>query len=122
MGYPEQPGCPVDRPGVVEHVGQQLAIDLVVERVHLVVVVFDLQCRRFVPRNESVESAMQHAGRDLAHARDVDQRLQQWLVFVHEGDLRYALGVVSHALHVDDDVQGRHNGSQIGGHRLLGCD
>ena len=57
--------------------------------------------------------------RDLRHARDIDVGHERRLVGEHERDLRDALGVVGHALEIDDDVQHRDDRAQIAGQRLL---
>ena len=54
---------------------------------------------------EGVEAAAEHVDGDFGHARDVDVGLQRRLVREHDGDFGDALGVVAHALEVDDDVQ-----------------
>ena len=41
---------------------------------------------------------------------------------MHQRDLGDALGVVAHALEVDDDVQDRDDRAQVASHRLLGGD
>src|SRR2546430_16149932 len=91
---PQQPGRAVDGVRVVEHVGEELAIDLVVEPVDLVVLRRDRPCQELVLRDERVEARSKTLTDERRHARDVDERLEERPSLVHEDDLADADAVV----------------------------
>ncbi|MBI3636533.1 MAG: hypothetical protein HY216_10055 [Candidatus Rokubacteria bacterium] len=108
-----------DRARIAQHEREQLAIDLLVERVDLVVAPRDRLGRGSVPRDERVERAAEHLAAERGHPRDVDERLQEGRVAVAEDDLRDPRAVVADPLELADDLQHRDDLAQVAGDRLL---
>ncbi|MDF3017205.1 MAG: hypothetical protein K0R44_2430 [Thermomicrobiales bacterium] len=119
MGNPEQVRSLIDRCRVGEHEGQQLAIDLLVEGVDLVIARDDGAGTGFVVLDKGRDGVVQHGPRDLAHAGDVDERFEGGLIGRLQRNLGDSGGMVRHALEIGDDVDHRGDGAEIARHRRL---
>ena len=120
MGDPQQVGGALDGPGVGEHVGQQFAVDLVVQVVDGIVIGAYLAGQPFVPAGVGQQALVKHLQREFRHSRNVNQRLDQGLIADADADFGDALGVIAHALQLGGDMYGAQHGPQVGGGRLLG--
>ena len=74
---------------------------------------------RHVAADVGVERVAQHFLRDERHARNVDELLDRRMLQVAGGRLGDVHGQVAHALEVAVDLDRRHDGAQVGRHRLL---
>ncbi len=98
-----------DRAGLLDHVAAELAVELLVEDVHLLVALHHGDGLGVVGVQKALERVSQHLDRDGRHARNVHIGLQRRF----GGELDRALGdvgrLVAHALevvrglHADDD-------------------
>ena len=75
--------------------------------------------QRHVAADERVEGVAQHLLRELAHARDVDQRLDRRVLQVALAGLGDVDGQVADPLEVGVDLDGGDDDAQVGGHRLV---
>ncbi len=108
--------------GIGHDVGDQLTVDLLVQRVHLRVFLGDGTGRLDVLAEERLQGAVQHVAGLGGHAGDVDQGLDEPLGADHHGDVRDSLGVVGHALQLRGDLQDGRQRPQVTRHGLLGGD
>ena len=122
MGGPDKVSRPLNRAGVIDHEGQQLAVDLFVEGVNFIVLVADGARACWIAVLERLEAPHQHFGGNLRHSWDVDVRLERRLIREHESNLGDSLGVVAHSLQVDRDMKDRDDSAEIAGQWLLGRD
>ncbi len=109
----------LDRRGILKHVGQQLAEDLRLERVELVVFIEHALRERRVAADECVERVAQHALRDHRHLGDVDQPLDRRVDRVAKRRLGDVDRQVADALEVGVDLHSRDDRAKIHGHRLI---
>ncbi len=77
FGDEEEPHRPGNRLRVFDHVRQQLAEELAVQLVDLVVAAADRERQLGVLADEGIEALAQHGERDVRHARDVDVGLER---------------------------------------------
>ena len=103
----------LDRPRIAQHVGQQLAKNLILQRVEPVVLPQHRLRQTDVARDEGVERLAQHLERQLTHPRQIDQRLDRRMQEVALRRLADVDGEVADALQVGVDLEGRHDRSQI---------
>jgi hypothetical protein len=113
FGDDRQTECPGDRMGVFDHERNQLAKQLVVQNVDLVVIVTYLERQLDVLTNKGVETVAQHALRDGCHARQVDERLELRLGDELDGALADVLGNVTRPLQVRRNLERRRNQPQV---------
>src|SRR5256714_9790500 len=79
---PQKPRRAVDGARVSQHVGQQLAVDLVVQQVDLVVLRRDGPREELVLRDERIETRAEALTHERGHPRDVDEWLEEWASLV----------------------------------------
>src|SRR5262245_2813352 len=115
----DEPDRARDRLRVAHHVREQLAEDLLLDAVHLVVSGADLARQVRVPGHEGVQALLHHALGLLGHSRQVDVRLELALLV----QLHRALGdvhrLVADALEVGDDLHGGGDEAEVAGGRLV---
>ena len=117
---PDEPGGALDVARVLVHKRQQLAEDLIVELVDLVIGVPNDSRQVVVALVQGGQAVAQHADGDVGHARDVDQWLERRIVAHADADLGDALGVVAHALKLGGHLHAGDQHAQVAGHGLLG--
>jgi hypothetical protein len=103
---------------LLDHVGQELAEELHVQRVDRVVGREHLARQIDVAVDEGVERLVQHRRDRLAHARDVDVRLERRLLVELQGALGQVHRQVADALEVGDHLERRRHEAQVGAGRL----
>src|ERR1051326_6548550 len=104
---------------VFQHVGQELAKDLLVEIVDDVVVQDDLFREIGIRVYERIQALFQNFLRCIAHNREIDQALQLRLLNQFHRTFRDVDRDVADALDVFDDLQCRRNESQIASNGLF---
>ena len=72
-----------------------------------------------VAADKGVEGVAEHRLRQLAHSRDVNQRLDRRVAQVALAGLADVHGQVAHPLEVGVDLDGGDDHAQVGGHRLV---
>ena len=92
---------------VLHHEGQQLAEDLLLQRVDLVVLAAHPARQLGVAADERVEALLHHALRQLGHARQVDVGLELGLPVQLDRALGDVDGLVADALEVGGDLHAR---------------
>ena len=108
----------MDRAGVLEHEGQQLPEDLLVEGVDFRVLPSDAVGELAVLPHEGVEAAPDHLAGDLRHPRQVDVGLELGLLVEGQDPLGDVDGHVADPLEVAVDLDGRRDEAQIAGDGL----
>ena len=108
-----------DRPRIGHHEREQLAEDLLLERVHGGILAADLAGQRGVAGHEGIQALLDHALGPIGHDGQVDVGLELRLVV----ELERALGdvhlLVADALEVGDDLHGGRDEAHVAGRRLV---
>ncbi len=120
MGSPQQQIGLLDGTRVVHDTVDQLAVDLLVEPVNVIVLPGDGACLFHIPVDEGQQGSVKHVPRLFGHDRQVDERLHQRLLADHQVDASDALGIVAHALQLGTDLQDGSQKTHVAGHGRLG--
>src|SRR5438132_14308257 len=115
----DQPDRPRNGLRVRHHVGQQLAEDLLLQRVHLGVLGADLARQLGVPTDEGVQALLDHALGPLGHPRQVDVRLELRFLVQLERALGDVYRLVADPLEVGHDFHDRSNEAEVPRRRLV---
>lgn len=104
---------------VAEDIGQQLSEDLILERIELVVLDEDSAGTGDVAGDERVERLAEHTLRQIAHSRQIDQRLDGRVRDVPLGGFADIDCEVGDAFEIAVDLHGGDDGPEIDRHRLV---
>jgi hypothetical protein len=108
-----------DDGGILHHVSEQLAEELIAEAVDLIVALHHGAREFLIAADESVQAVANHAFGKLAHARQVHIRLHLRMAEHAHGGLRDVDGLIADALEVAIDARDGEEEAQVGGHGLL---
>ena len=109
-----------DHAGIVHHVSEQFAEDLVAKLIDLIVALAE----RFAPKldvaaDHGIRAVADHSLGKLAHARQIDVGLHVRMAKDAHGGLRDVYGLVADALEVAVDAGNGQEKAQIAGHRRV---
>src|SRR6266496_644932 len=86
----------LDRGRILQHVGEQLATDLRLQSVQLVVLVQASLRKLSISADERIERVAEDRLGDPGHARNVDQLLHRWTLAVPSRGLGNVHGKIAH--------------------------
>jgi len=113
LGDEEEPHGPAHGGRVLDHVGEQLPEELLVELVDRVVREADAERQLGVLAHEGVEAPAEHVARHVGHARDVDVGLDRQLAGELDGPLGDVSRHVADALQVGGDLERRGDEAEV---------
>jgi hypothetical protein len=108
-----------DYAGITHHISEEFAEDLVPVVIDLIVGGKNFLREVHVAADDSVEGVTHHFFGKLAHAWQIDVRLDARVAKDARGRLRDVDGLIADALEVVVDARDGKNQAQVGGHQLM---
>jgi hypothetical protein len=108
-----------DDGGILHHVGEEFAKELVAEAIDLIVALHHAAGEILIGADESVEAVANHSFGKLAHARQIHVGLHLGMAEDAHGGLRDVDGLIADAFEVTIDARNGEEEAEVGGHWLI---